>query len=179
MFETIGPVDDEYHELSHGEASAEYHELSHGEASASAASSSLPPPPVLGHGGGGANVDLAPNENLDDPPFGYELPAWASFEFDAKAWHSVLTSYGVDQAAQHVLFLLATCDGENGGGKRKANGLIRKLIYKMHDNSITNPSGFIMSGAHKARVEICGEEFAWVPEPATGRQRKKQRHGGR
>ena len=103
----------------------------------------------------------------DSEPFGTAVPPWASFEFSAENWWSVLENYGVDEPGKQCLFLLAATPE----GKLCANSLIRKLIFKMHYRTITNPSAFIFSGANTARMLVHPEEYWYEEQTGTKRRR--------
>ena len=129
-----------------------------------------PPPPPPGAGSewwSGLAVPMPEDQSdheehseqvgcADAPPFGTELPPWATFEFSAEAWYSTLEMYGVDQSAQRCLFLLSQL---GDAGKQEANSVIRKLIYKGHNGSIGNPSAFVFSSCNTARQLVAPHEF--------------------
>ena len=74
---------------------------------------------------------------------------WATFEFDPKAWRTVLTDIGCDDASQHTLFLLAQ------KSKDDANECIWKILKKVADRTrVESFSALLHSICKEARYQL-------------------------
>ena len=76
---------------------------------------------------------------------------WSTVEipFDSRKWREVLDYHGVDNEAQHALFLFCQ---HSPKGARAANSLLARFVKAVaNQRDIKNPSAFINSGAMRAR----------------------------
>ena len=94
-------------------------------------------------------------DSSDSPPLAKRprsTPEWVTFRQDAKAWKTVLDSWGIDELAQQTLFLLAQHSHE---GFKEANGIVAKLFQEVCTGKrLDNPSCFVHKCCWSARSKL-------------------------
>jgi hypothetical protein len=97
------------------------------------------------------------------------MPVWATTVFSVQQWKEILDQHGVDESAQHELFLLAQFNAE---GACHANQCIAVLIKKVSDSfswwnggqtGLGNPSAFVHANVRKARHFLTGKYGVTLP----------------
>ena len=102
-----------------------------------------------------------------------EPPAWVTLDFNVRNWWYVLKNMGVDDAAIQSLMLLASA--HSVVGQQAANKIIRQVMFKTWEQTITNPSAFVFASALSERKRIAPWEFP----PDDGHGQSKRRRVGK